>query len=110
MNADLYAAWRTAGDNLHHVGVWAAGHWTGLAALGVAVGVLTVLGWAFRRDDYRTRNDKRQALQLVHLDRPEPGEPGVDAGLYLDCVAIYGDCDELDRLREAINQHRKETP
>lgn len=97
MNADLYAAWHTAGHNLHHVGVWAAGHWTGLAALGVAVGVLTFLGWAFRRDDYRSRNDRRQALQLVHLDRPEPDQPGVDDTLLAACQQI---CPDLARKED----------
>lgn len=65
---------------------------------------------AWRCDDYRTRNDKAAAQRITrHEPRPEPGQPGRDVGLYLDCVAVYGDCDDLDRLR-AIDQHRKETP
>ena len=106
MNADLYDAWRAAG-------AWLAANWTGLLAYGLAAAVLTVVAWALwpRGGDYRSRNDQRAARLIAALEpRPEPAEPGVDAGLYLDCVAIYGDCDELDRLREAIHQHRKENP
>lgn len=101
MSPEVRAAWLNAGD-------WVAAHWTGLAALAVAAAVLLVLCWAFRGDDYRTRNDRRQAAWLTVCEgRPEPGEPGSNDGLYLDCVAIYDDCHDLDRLR-AIDQHRKE--
>ncbi|MFJ4932363.1 hypothetical protein ACIP8U_00630 [Streptomyces pseudovenezuelae] len=101
MSPDVYAAFRTAG-------AWLAGHWTGLGAAGLAVTVLTVLVWAWwPRDDYRSRNDRRQAAWATAREpRPEPAEPGTDIGLYPDCVAIYSDCEELDRLRDAINQHR----
>jgi hypothetical protein len=103
VNPDLYAAFRTAA-------VWLAGHWTGLAALGLAVTALTVVAWVlWPRDDYRTRNDQRTAAWTTASEpRPEPAEPGTDIGLYLDCVAIYADGEELDRLRNAINQHRTE--
>ncbi|MER6492639.1 hypothetical protein [Streptomyces griseorubiginosus] len=106
MNPDVYAAW-------HNAAAWLAAHWTGLAAWGIAAAGLTVVAWALwpGSDDYRSRNDRKQADEAVASnDRPEPGQPGTDISLYLDCVAIYGDCDELDRLREAIDQHRKEMP
>jgi len=105
VNADVYAAW-------HNAGVWLAANWTGLAAFGIGAAVLTVVVWVlWPGDDYRSRNDRKQAARTVARDdRRGLGQPGTDVGLYLDCVAIYGDCDELDRLREAIHQHRKENP
>lgn len=86
----------------------------------IATGLLggTACAWqarrafrAWRHDDYRTRNDRRQAwLTTSGSERPEPAAPGTDSALYLNCIAIYGDCQELDRLRDAIDQHRKEQP
>lgn len=105
MTPDLYGAWLAAGDRLQPAGAWLAGWWPLLAA----ALLLTVIGWALwpARGDYRSRNDQAAAWAAVDVGaRPEPGQPGVDAGLYLDCVAIYGDCDDLDRLRDAIEQHR----
>ena len=101
MNDDVYAAWLTAGNNLQPIGAWIGGHWTGLVALAVAAAALWVVWWSIH-DDTR-RADRRE-------DRPEPGQPGSNVGLYLDCVAIYDDCDELDRLRAVVDQHRKENP
>lgn len=103
MNPDLYDAWRTAGN-------WVAANWPWLAlAVGIALGIWAV-GRAVRGDDYRTRNDKRAAWLAVCEGRPEPPQPGTDIGLYLACIAAYGDSDELDRLRNAMEQHRKENP
>jgi hypothetical protein len=85
MTPDLYAAWLAA------------------------VVILAVIGWALwpTRSDYRSRNDQRAAVRVTGLEeRPEPAAPGQDVGLYLDCVAIYSDCDELDRLRDLANQNR----
>lgn len=80
-----------------------------LAALAAATWTARGLWRTLRADDYRTRNDRRQAAWMAVCEgRPEPAEPGTDIGLYLDCVAIYSDCDDLDRLRDAIDQHRKE--
>lgn len=110
MNPDLYAAWLTAGDNLQPVGAWLAGSWPWLAIAWAAA----FAAWAIRRslpgDDYRTRNDRTAAWRATCDPRPEPAEPGTDSGLLLDCIAVYGDCAELDRLRAAINQTRKEKP
>ena len=88
---------------------WLADNWPALAAFALAAAVLLVVCWALRGDDYRTHNDRTAARRAVCGPRPEPGQPGTDFGLYLDCVAVYGDCDDLDRLR-AIDQHRKEKP
>lgn len=104
MTPDLYGAWLTAGD-------WAATHWPHLtAAAAVAAAAWAVTRFIRRgHDDYRTSNDRAAAQCIVDTQaRPEPATPGNNTGLYLDCVAIYGDCEELDRLRHAIDQHRKE--
>ena len=109
MSADLYAAWLTAGDNLQSVGAWLAGDGAWVPIFAVAAVIVWRI-WRIRpRDDYRTRNDRTAARRATSGPRPEPGQPGTDVGLYLDCVAVYGDCDDLDRLR-AIDQHRKEKP
>lgn len=66
---------------------------------------------AWRQPDYRTRNDRVAADRISRTQpTPEIQAPGTDTSLYLDCIAIYGDCQDLDRLRNAINQHRKEKP
>lgn len=104
MNPDLYGAWLTAGD-------WAATHWPYLATAAAVAATAWAVTRFIRRgcDDYRTCNDRAAADRIVAVEpRPEPAAPGKDDGLYLDCVAIYGDCEELDRLRHAIDQHRKE--
>lgn len=101
MTADVYGAWHTAGD-------WILTHWPWLGVAGGLLAAIVAVAWAVGRDDYRSRNDRTQALMRIHLGRPEPAQPGTDIGLYLDCVAIYSDCEELDRLRTAIDQHRKE--
>jgi hypothetical protein len=103
MNPDLYAAWLTAGNNLQPVGDWIGRNWIWLAAAVVAAGFAW---WALRRE-LRAASEH---VTAILTDQPEQQLPGIDAGLYLDCVAIYGDCDELDRLRDAIDQHRKEKP
>jgi len=100
MNPDLYGAWLTAGNNLQPVGDWLAGNWIWLTAVVVAAGFAW---WALRRE-------LRAAGEHVTAILTDQRQPGTDSGLYLDCIAIYGDCDELDRLRDAIEQHRKEKP
>lgn len=90
MNPDLYAAWRTAG-------AWLAAHWTGLAAYGIGIAALTAVAWAWwpTGDDYRTRNDRRQAAwSVARNERPEPAEPGVDDELLNACQQI---CPDLAR-------------
>jgi hypothetical protein len=109
VSADLYAAWLTAGDNLQPVGAWLASDGAWVPIFAVAAVIIWRI-WRIRpRDDYRTRNDRTAAWRATCEPRPEPGAPGNDFGLYLDCLAVYGDCDDLDRLR-AIDQHRKEKP
>jgi cbb3-type cytochrome oxidase subunit 3 len=102
MNPDLYAAWLAAGNNLQPVGAWLGRNWAWLGAAVVAAGVAW---WALRRE-LRAAGDQ---VATILADQPQQ-QPSTDAGLYLDCVAAYGDCDELDRLRDAIDQHRKEKP
>lgn len=63
---------------------------------------------AWRGDDYQTRNDQAAAWRQLCGDPPaEQQQPGTDHQLYLDCIAVYGDCDELQRLRDAINETRE---
>lgn len=101
MTPDLYDTWHTAGD-------WVLTYWPWLAAAGGVLAAIVAVACAVS-GDYRSHNDRRAAwLTVCDAPRPEPGQPGTDVGLYLDCVAIYSDCDELDRLRNAINQHGKE--
>jgi hypothetical protein len=102
MTVDLYGAWLAAGNNLQPVGAWLGRNWIGLTAAVLAAGFAW---WALRRE-LRAADDQ---VTAILADRPQR-QPGTDAGLYLDCVAIYGDCNELDRLRDAIDQHRKEKP
>ena len=102
MSDDLYAAWLTAGNRLQPVVGWAVAHWWLIPTLTA----VAFAAWAIRpclRDASRHVDD-------ILADRPEAPQPGRDVRLYLDCVAIYDDCNELDRLREAIDQHRKENP
>jgi len=90
MNADVYAAWRTAG-------VWLAANWTGLAAWGIGAAILTAVAWAVWPvgDDYRSRNDRREAAWTVAREpRPEPAEPGSDDQLLAACQQI---CPDLAR-------------
>ncbi|MFJ9012285.1 hypothetical protein [Streptomyces canus] len=110
MNPNLYGAWLTAGNRLQPVGAWLAGDGAWVPVLAVAA-VIVAAVWRIRpRDDYRSRNDRVAAQRAARLGPGEDQEPGTDIGLYLDAVAIYDDCEELDRLRDAINQHRKEKP
>jgi hypothetical protein len=102
MNPDLYGAWLTAGNNLQPVGAWLGGNWIWLAAAVVAAG----FAWWVLRRELRAAGER---VAAILADQPQR-QPGTDAGLYLDCVAIYSDCDELDRLRDAIDQHREENP
>lgn len=106
MNPDLYGAWLTAGNNLQPVGAWIGRNWAWLAAAALAAGFAW---WALRRE-LRGASDQVGAILADQPQRQPEQQPGTDAGLYLKCVAIYGDCDDLDRLRDASDQHRKEKP
>jgi hypothetical protein len=108
VNPDLYGAWLAAGNNLQPIGEWLLGDGAWVPVLAVAAVIIWRTWRARPRDDYRSRNDQVAAERAARLGLGEDQEPGTDIGLYLDCVAIYDDCDDLDRLREAINQHRKE--
>jgi len=79
----------------------------------------TFAAWTIRRTiraarrvgDYRSRNDQRAAWHATRLEhRPEPGHPGTDTGLLIDAYLTYYGPAGLDRLRDAIEQHRKEKP
>lgn len=101
MNPDLYGAWLTAGNNLQPVGDWLVANWAWLAAAAVPAGFAW---WALRRE-LRAANDQ---VTAILADQPQR-QPGTDVRLYLECVAAYDDCDELDRLRD-LAEHRKEKP
>lgn len=83
MSPDVYAAFRTAA-------AWLAGHWTGLAALGLAVTALTVVAWVlWPRDDYRTRNDQRAARRLLDDNPPNhETQPGTNDDDLRTCLHI----------------------
>lgn len=108
---DRLAAWLAAADWIERA--------TGIVLAITAWLLLGIAAWALlhlarrslRGSDYRSHNDQVMAQRISRLeDRPEAPQPGTDIGLYLDCIAVFGDCDELDRLRDAIQQHRKENP
>lgn len=101
MTVDLYAAWLTAGNNLQPVGAWLGARWIGLTVAVVAAGVAW---WALRRAS-------RQVDQILHDEPAEPDtEWGVRDELLLDAhLAQYGPAG-LQRLRDAIEQARKEKP
>lgn len=94
---DVYDAWLTAGETLRPYGDWIVAKWPWLTVLAGALLAVWAVAW-FCRDDFRSRNDRQQALMRVHLDRPEPAAPGTDDDLLLDCRAAYGNCDELTAL------------
>ena len=99
---DLYAAWLAAGNRLQPIVGWIVGHWWLLPTLAA----VAFAAWSIRR----SLRDASRRVDDILTDRAEPAEPGRDVRLYLDCVAIYDDCDELDRLRAVVDQHRKENP
>lgn len=107
MNPDLYAAWLNAGNNLQPVGDWLGRNWIWLAAAVVAAGFAW---WALRRELRGASERVADILADQPQRQPEQQQPGTDTRLYLDCVAVYGDCEDLDRLRDEIEQHRKEKP
>jgi len=101
MNPDLYGAWLTAGNNLQPLGDWLIGHWIGLTAAAVAAGAAW---WALRK----------ASRQVDRILRDEPAEPDTEWGvrdeLLLDAhLAQYGPAG-LQRLRDAIEQTRKDMP
>jgi len=101
MNPDLYGAWLTAGNNLQPVGAWLGRNWIWLGAAVVAAGFAW---WALRKAS-------RQVDQIL---RDEPAQPDTEWGvrdeLLLDAhLAQYGPAG-LQRLRDAIDQTRKEKP
>lgn len=66
---------------------------------------------AWRRDDYRTRNDRIAAWRILRLDPPAvETQPGRDIDALLDALLAYHGPAGLNRLRDAIHQHRKENP
>ncbi|MCX4809052.1 hypothetical protein OG601_47040 [Streptomyces sp. NBC_01239] len=95
MNPDLYAAWLTAGNNLQPVGAWIGRNWIWLAAAVVAAGVAW---WALRRANQ----------QVADALRDEPDDKwGVRSELHLDAHLATYDEAGLQKLRDAIDQHRK---
>jgi hypothetical protein len=65
----------------------------------------------WRGDDYRTRNDRVMAERTLRVDPPsEQQTPGTDSDLLLDAALAYYGPAGLQRLHNAINQHRKEKP
>lgn len=92
------------------IGGWLAEHAAQIAIIAAVGGIAC---WNIRRlfrDDYRHGEDPQQDAWLAICDdqRPEPARPGTDDLLFLDCIAVYGDCDDLNRLRQAIRDHAGE--
>lgn len=85
MNADLYAAWLTAGNNLQPIGEWLAG---GGAWLVPAIVAAVFAAWAIRQ----SLRDASKRVDAILAD-----QPGTDDQLLEQCWDI---CPEL----------RKETP
>ncbi|MET8081854.1 hypothetical protein [Streptomyces sp. NPDC005303] len=102
MNPDLYSAWLAAGDRLQPVGAWLAGDgaWVPIAAVAAVIVWRT---WRIRpRDDYRSRNDRRQAAWLAFCeDRPEPAEPGSNDDDLLTCLHILAATNNARKERES---------
>lgn len=77
-----------------------AEHWSALAAFAVAAGVLLVLAWASRGDDYRTRKN-RAAARRAFLDPPvRETQPGSNRR----------DLDTCNNILAATDTARKEKP
>jgi len=84
-----------------------------LITAGLFVAGLAFTAWQIRRGEHadRNRRDRAMAHRYTRFNpTPERQQPGTDPALLLDCIAVYGDCDELNRLRNTLNQHRKEKP
>jgi hypothetical protein len=65
----------------------------------------------WRGDDYRTRNDRVMAERILRTNPPAiDTQPGTDTDLLLDAALAYYGPAGLQRLHNAINQHRKEKP
>ncbi|MGW1744513.1 hypothetical protein ACWCRD_02625 [Streptomyces sp. NPDC002092] len=101
MNPDLYGAWLTASTNLQPVGAWLAANWGWLTA---AIAAAAFAAYTIRR---AVRRASRTVDQILAEPSAEQQQPGTDSGLLLDCIAIYSDREDLQRLRDAINQARK---
>lgn len=72
--------------------------WSALAAFAAAAAILCVLCWALRSDDYRTRNDRRQAAKTTASGpHPEPDQPGTNDQLLAACRQI---CPDLARKED----------
>lgn len=73
-----------------------------ITAAAVVAVIVAVLCWQIRRalrsDDYRTRNDRRQAAWIAVCEgRPEPGAPGTDDELLNACNQL---CPDLARKED----------
>jgi hypothetical protein len=101
MTPDLYGAWLEAGDRLQPVGDWLGRNGINLA---VAVVLFAFAAWAIRR----SLRDASRRVDDILADRPEPRQPGTDDGLLLDAYLAYYGPAGTQRLRDAIDQHRKE--
>lgn len=120
MTPEQVDGYRTAGDRLGAVADWyinviaTYGVWTVLAVQVAAVLAVYCVAWVLidrGEQRRRTRRDRTRAWRQLCDDPPaEQQQPGSDSGLLLDCIAVFGDCEELDRLRAAINDARKEKP
>jgi hypothetical protein len=78
----------------------------------IAAGLLVFAAWAIRRSIRALRGaDRIVADAILRTDPPAiDTQPGSDSDLLLDAVLAYYGPAGLQRLHNAINQHRKETP
>jgi hypothetical protein len=104
MNPDLYGAWLTAGNNLQPVGAWLGRNWIWLGAAVMAAGIAW---WALRRE-LRAAGD--QVTAILAEPATQNTDWGTDDELLLDAYLTYYGNGGLQKLRDAIDQHRKEKP
>ncbi|MFJ9101364.1 hypothetical protein ACIRJM_23185 [Streptomyces sp. NPDC102405] len=75
--------------------------WSVFAIAGVALAVIAWACWP-KRDDYRSRNDRRAAAWLTASEeRPEPDQPGSNDDDLLTCRHILAATDNARKESES---------